>query len=89
MAAKKTLEKIVRGKSDANTSFSALQRVLQDLGFSERIRGTHHIFSRAGVEEILNLAPRGYMAKPYQVKLVRQVILKYQMGGEPDANTQV
>ena len=67
MAAKKTLEKILRGTSDANIVFDDLRRVLQGLGFSERIRGSHHIFSRDGVEEILNLQPRGNKAKPYQV----------------------
>ena len=89
MAAKKALEKILRGTSDANIFFDDLRRVLQDLGFSERIRGSHHIFSRDGVEEILNLQPRGNKAKPYQVKQVRHVILKYRMGGEANAKTQV
>ena len=88
MAAKKTLEKILRGTSDANIFFDDLRRVLQDLGFSERIRGSHHIFSRDGVEEILNLQPRGNKAKPCRVKQVRHVILKHRMGGEADAKTQ-
>ncbi len=30
-----------------------------------------------GVEEILNLQPRGVTAKPYQVKQVRDMILRY------------
>ena len=85
MAAKKTLEKILRGTSDADISFQDLRRVLQNLGFSERIRGSHHIFFQEGVEEILNLQPKGNKAKSYQVKQVRHVILKYRMGGEPDA----
>ena len=89
MPTEKTLEKILRGTSDANIFFDDLRRVLQDLGFSERIRGSHHIFSRDWVEEILNLQPRGNKAKPYQVKQVRHVILKYRMGGEADAKTQV
>jgi hypothetical protein len=59
MATKKTLEKILRGTSDANISFEDLRRVLLELGFSERVRGSHHIFSREGVEEILNLQPKG------------------------------
>jgi hypothetical protein len=49
--------------------------------FTERVRGSHHIFTRDGVEEILNVQSRGNMAKPYQVKQVRQVILKYKPGG--------
>lgn len=85
MAAEKILEKILRGTSDANIPFDALRRVLKKLGFSERIRGSHHILFRKGVEEILNLQPKGHKAKPYQVKQARHVILKYRLGGEPDA----
>jgi hypothetical protein len=50
---------------------------LEKLGFDRRIRGDHHIFSMNGVEEILNLQPLGTKAKAYQVKQVREVILKY------------
>ena len=81
----KILDKILRGTSDANISFSDLRGLLLRLGFGERVRGSHHIFFREGVEEILNLQPRGNKAKPYQVKQVRHVILKYRLGGEPDA----
>jgi len=53
---------------------------LHQLGFQERIRGDHHIFTKDGVEEILNLQPRRAKAKPYQVKQVRSVIVKYKLG---------
>ncbi len=76
------LLQILRGTSDANISFEGLRSLLRGLGFDERIRGSHHIFSREGVEEILNLQPRGSLAKPYRVKQVRQVILKYKLAGE-------
>lgn len=56
--------------------------LLLNLGFEERIRGSHHIFAKEGVEEILNLQPLGAKAKVYQVKQVREVILKYQLGGQ-------
>ncbi|MDD2762046.1 MAG: hypothetical protein PHH11_17360 [Methylomonas sp.] len=54
--------------------------MLQRLQFDLRIRGDHHIFTRQDVAEILNLQPNGAMAKPYQVKQVRQVVVKYQLG---------
>ncbi len=54
------------------------------LGFDERIRGSHHIFTRDGIEEILNLQPIGSKAKPYQVKQVRRVILTYRLAQVPD-----
>lgn len=62
-----------------------MRLLLRELGFDERIRGSHHIFTREGVEEILNLQPKGSKAKPYQVKQVRRVILKYRLTGEENA----
>jgi hypothetical protein len=77
----KILLAVLRGTADANVSFSDLCYLLEALGFTKRVRGSHHIFFREGVEEILNLQPRGNAAKPSQVKQVRQVILKYKLGG--------
>lgn len=77
----KLLERILRGTSDANISFAEMCHLLCKLGFEERIRGSHHIFTKEGVEEILNLQPRGAKAKPYQVKQVRNLILRYKLGG--------
>ena len=57
-------------------------QLLINLDFEERIRGSHHIFTRDGVEEILNLQPKRGKAKAYQVKQVREVILKYQLGNQ-------
>lgn len=79
------LNAILRGTSDANIPFAELCLLLRHLGFEERIRGDHHIFTKDGVEEILNLQPKGAKAKPYQVKQVRNVILKYKLGGSDDA----
>jgi hypothetical protein len=47
-----------------------------------RIKGSHHIFYREDIEEILNLQPSGGNAKPYQVKQVRNVIIKYRLAGK-------
>ena len=79
----KILFRIIRGTSDGNIPFDGMRSLLRSLGFQERIRGSHHIFTKEGVEEILNLQPRDdSKAKPYQVKRVRQVILKYGLGGQ-------
>jgi len=80
----KLLRRVLTGTSDANIPFDALRDLLITLGFEERIRGGHHIFVREGVEEILNLQPRGAKAKPYQVKQVRKVILRYKLAREID-----
>ncbi|MBZ5632516.1 MAG: type II toxin-antitoxin system HicA family toxin [Acidobacteriia bacterium] len=74
------LSRVLRGGSDANIRFSDLRGALLRLGFVERVRGSHHIFTRDGVEEILNLQPRGSLAKPYQVKQVRKVLIPYKLG---------
>ena len=80
----KLLLQILRGTSDANIPFDGVCSLLRWLGFEEHIRGSHHIFTREGVVEILNLQPKGAQAKAYQVKQVRQIILKYRLGGETD-----
>ena len=82
--ADKLLEQILRGNSDANIPFVGMCRLLVKLGFAERIRGSHHIFVREGVVEILNLQARGSKCKPYQVKQVRNVIIAYQLAGATD-----
>jgi predicted RNA binding protein YcfA (HicA-like mRNA interferase family) len=70
---------VLRGSSDANIRFSELCALLARLGFSERIKGSHHIFTREDVVEILNLQPRNSLAKPYQVKQVRKVLVQYKL----------
>jgi hypothetical protein len=80
---KRILEKVLSGLSDKNIRFDELRNLVLSLGFDERIRGDHHIFSQAGVAEILNLQPlRDGMAKAYQVKQVRSIILKYRLRKE-------
>ena len=78
----KLMLQILRGTSDANIRFEDLRALLLHLGFEERTRGSHHLFRRAGVEERLNLQREGSKAKVYQVRQVRAVILKHQLGGE-------
>ena len=53
--------------------------MLERLGFAGRVRGDHHIFTKKGVEEILNVQPKRSKAKPYQVKQVRNVLLRYRL----------
>jgi len=78
----KLIEQILRGRSDANILFSDLVGLLQHLGFELRVSGSHHIFRRKNVEEKPNLQKDGNKAKPYQVKQVRNIILKYRLGEE-------
>ena len=80
----KILEKVLRGASDANIDFQDLRQLLNGLGFQERIRGSHHVYTKDSVMEIINLQTKDSKAKPYQVKQVRNLILKYKLAGEND-----
>jgi predicted RNA binding protein YcfA (HicA-like mRNA interferase family) len=80
----KTLEKVLRGGSDANIRFADLRNLLLTLGFEERIKGSHHIFNHDDVDEILNLQPSGSKAKRYQAKDVRDIILNYGLVSHED-----
>ena len=78
----KLRQRILEGRSEANIRFDELRALLLRLGFVERVRGSHHIFRKEGVTERLNLQREGSNAKPYQVRQVRQVILKYKLEEE-------
>ena len=75
----KILEKLLRGESDANIRFDELCHLLQAKGFRMRISGSHHIFTRAGVMERINIQREGSKAKPYQVRQVRQILATYKL----------
>jgi predicted RNA binding protein YcfA (HicA-like mRNA interferase family) len=75
------VNRIRSGTSDANIDFDDLRGLLRHLGFEERSRGSHFIFRRSEVEERVNLQRDGRHAKPYQVRQVRAVLLKYHLGG--------
>ena len=75
----KTKETVTSGTSDANISFQDLCHLLARLGFRERVNGSHHIYTKPDVVEILNLQPKGGKAKAYQVRQVREVISKYKL----------
>ncbi len=56
------------------------QELILLLGFKERIKGDHHIYSKTGIAEIINIQPlNDGKAKPYQVKQIRNLIHKYKL----------
>jgi predicted RNA binding protein YcfA (HicA-like mRNA interferase family) len=75
----KLLQKILSGREDTSVNFSEALVLLGALGFSMRRNGSHHIFYREGVMEIINIQPDGPKAKPYQIKQIREIILKYKL----------
>ena len=80
VGAAKTLRRVLSRTGDASIRFDDLCALLDSLGFEKRVQGGHHVFRRAGVDEKINLQRDGNNAKPYQVKQVRAVLLKYTLG---------
>jgi len=77
----KLIVRILKGNSDANIAFEDLCELLRRLEFDERIQGSHHIFRRKGIEDKINLQRDGSHAKVYQVRQVRNILVKYQLAG--------
>ncbi len=79
----KLIIKLLSGIADGNFSFEDLRYVLLYFGFTERTTGgSHRIFYKDGVEEIINIQPKENKAKPYQVKQVRMLIFKYKLNSD-------
>ena len=53
MVKKKILQKILLGTSDKNIDFTSLRNLLKSLGFQERVKGSHYIFYKEEIEEII------------------------------------
>ena len=75
----KILTEVMSGTKDKNIRFTELQKLLDSLGFRCRIKGDHFIYYKNGIDEIINIQPEGNKAKPYQVKQIRNIILKYRL----------
>lgn len=76
----KIYQSVICGRQDSNIKFRDLQKLLLALGFECRIRGDHFIYSYRKLSENINIQPNGNMAKPYQVKQIRNFFLKYHLG---------
>lgn len=78
----KLLDRILRGTSDSDIAFDDLCGLLERLGFERRTRGSHNVFRRQGITERPNLQRSGSKAKAYQVKQIREMLLKHKLGDE-------
>ena len=75
----KVVQKVLSGSSDRNINFNDLCNLLESMGFDNRIKGSHHIYYKEGVEEIINLQSFNNKAKAYQIKQVRELLIKYKL----------
>jgi len=78
----KLIEKLLRGASDAGIGFDELCNLPGRLGFVMRVRGSHHMFTKPGIVERMNIQRDGANAKPYKVRQIRAIILTYRLGGQ-------
>jgi hypothetical protein len=79
------LNRVLSGLSDKNIRFDDLRHLLTSLEFTERIRGDHHIFTRTGIMDIINIKPLGNgKAKPYQIKQIRGLLLRHRLHQKED-----
>ncbi len=70
---------VISGTQDKNIKFKDLQKLLDRLGFECRIKGEHFIYFYGNLRENINIQPDGNMAKPYQVRQVRNLLQNYQI----------
>jgi hypothetical protein len=78
MKPRRTLERILAGSKDVR--FADLVRMVEAFGFRlSRVRGSHHIFTCAGVPELVNIQEVHGEAKPYQIRQFLSVVEKYNL----------
>lgn len=77
----KILKMVLSRQHDSNIKFKDLQALLCGIGFEYRVKGDHFIYYRDNIPEIINIQPDGNKAKEYQVKQIRRIINKYNLGG--------
>ena len=78
-SAPKIMAAVMDSRKDNNIPFSDLQKLLDTLGFLHRTKGSHSIYWREDIEEIINIQLDDNKAKAYQVKQLRNIILKYDL----------
>ena len=62
----------------ANVPFSDMRRLVEAFGFRlARVSGSHHIYSREGIPELVNLQEVRGHAKPYQIRQFLGLVEKY------------
>ncbi len=66
--------------SPMNVRFADLCRVVEAFGFEyRRTTGSHHIYSRPGVPELVNIQDVRGQAKPYQVRQFVRLVGEYNL----------
>jgi predicted RNA binding protein YcfA (HicA-like mRNA interferase family) len=74
----KVLEKILAGSK--NIRFSEMMELVKGFGFElSRTDGSHHIFIKSDIPELVNLQNVKGQIKPYQVRQFLKLVEKYDL----------
>jgi predicted RNA binding protein YcfA (HicA-like mRNA interferase family) len=71
--------KILSGQSDGNIDFADLVAYLRRCGFEKRSKGSHNLFTKKGIDVLINLQSDGSKAKRYQVRQIRDILVNHQV----------
>ncbi len=75
---KKTYDDVKSGKSDNNIRFVDFRKLIIDLGFDfKNQNGSHIVYYHKGINERMTVQNAGSKAKGYQVRQLRNIIIKY------------
>lgn len=67
-------------RNPAGLTFAEAQRLAEAAGWQlARTKGSHHVYSRPGTVEIVDLQPLCNKAKTYQVRQLLALIAKYEI----------
>jgi predicted RNA binding protein YcfA (HicA-like mRNA interferase family) len=78
MKSRKLLQKILGGSK--NIRFTEMVTLIESFGFKlNRTDGSHHIFSRPGIPELVNLQDVKGQAKPYQIRQFLKLVEKHDL----------
>ena len=78
MKRRKLLQKIIDGSK--NIRFKEMVNLVEGFGFKlSRTDGSHHIFTRPDMHELVNLQDVKGQAKPYQIRQFLKLVEKYNL----------
>ncbi len=84
MNRRKLLKRIL--ESPHNVRFAEFVDLVQGFSFRlDRVRGSHHLFRRSDISEIINIQDSRGEAKPYQIRQFLRIVERYNLKLEDDA----
>lgn len=84
MDRRRLLARLARGDVK-NVAFADMCSLIESFGFEQvRVSGSHHVFRRADVRELVNLQDVKGQAKPYQIRQFLRLVERYALSLEEE-----